>query len=150
MKMARGLMTTTTDLLLLLLLFSLDISCNRHSVDAYAFQSRRAFVKAAALATTAAACVGVVGVENAASIDVSGLSIEGAAPGRAPNQPASGPLAGSKLGFQVGGGPRPEEEVRKIDEARYKAARGSNNPAFLDGVPREPTDNSIDTKWTTR
>ena len=83
-----------------------------------------------------------------AAIDVSGLQVEGG--GRAPNQPPSGPLAGTKLGFQVGGGPRPEEEVRKIDEARYRAA--GKGPSFLVGVPREKVqkkpDTSIANPWS--
>jgi hypothetical protein len=61
-------------------------------------------------------------------------------PGRAPNQPKSGPLAGTKLGFQVGGdGPRLEEQVRKIDEPRYAAVRKAQGlgPLFLEGVPIE-------------
>jgi hypothetical protein len=88
-----------------------------------------------------AACSGDK-VANAA-IDVSGLRVESATatatPGRAPNQPPSGPLAGTKLGFQVAGGPRPESEVRQIDEARYAAVRKAQGkgPLFLEGVPRE-------------
>ena len=137
-----------------------------NEIDAYSFQSRRSFFKATTAATTAACLVvgnanaidvsGLVieggataqlsQTSNSASIDVSSLAIEGAQPGRAPNQPASGLLAGTKLGFQVGGGPRPEEVVRKIDESRYKAAtvpgRPNNNPAFLEGLPREPVSNN--------
>jgi hypothetical protein len=112
--------------------------------------SRRTFVtKAAASASAIATAVVVAGggageVANAA-IDVSGLSVEPLAvtPGQAPTRrgapPASGLLAGTKLGFQVGGGPRSEEEVRKIDEPRYAAVRKAQGlgPAFLEGVPIE-------------
>ena len=76
-----------------------------------------------------------------AAIDVSGLKVEKPAvtPGRPPNAPPSGPLAGTPLGYKVGGGPRSEEEVRKIDEPRYAAVRKAQGlpPLFLDGVPIE-------------
>ena len=88
-----------------------------------------------------------------AAIDVSGLKQESAAPGRAPNPQKSGPLAGTSLGFQVAGGPRPESEVRQIDEGRYAAVRKAQGkgPLFLDGVPREgqqPDKTETETKWT--
>ena len=91
---------------------------------------RRAFVQAAVVSVTTAA--GVVDAVPPFLADAPELR------GRAPNQPPSGPLAGTPLGFKVGGGPRPESEVRKIDEARYAAVRGPERvPSFLDGVPRE-------------
>jgi len=108
---------------------------------------------------TTAACSGA-NVANAA-IDVSGLRTEQTQqqqqqttgtvtgpPGRAPSQPASGPLAGTKLGFQVGGGPRSEEEVRKIDEPRYAAVRKAQGlgPLFLEGVPIEQQQQQQSTK----
>lgn len=111
----------------------------------FLLQSRRAFFTS--VTTTAAATCAGAGVANA-GIDVSGLKEEATTttPGRAPNQPPSGPLAGTPLGFQVAGGPRPESEVRKIDEARYQAA--GKGPSFLVGVPREqPSDGNEDTKW---
>ena len=64
-------------------------------------------------------------------------------PGKPPNAPPSGPLANTPLGYQVGGGPRPEAEVREIDRARYKAAAGAapaKTASFLDGVPLEAPD----------
>ena len=137
-------------LLLLLLLLLILVPRNSDSLQfPSSNSSRRNFFIKATTATTAACiwCTGGVEVANAA-IDVSGLKVEQSSsstitttttPGRAPNQPASGPLAGTKLGFQVGGGPRPEEEVRKIDEPRYAAARKAQGkgPLFLDGVPIE-------------
>uniref|UniRef100_A0A7S4K128 Uncharacterized protein n=1 Tax=Odontella aurita TaxID=265563 RepID=A0A7S4K128_9STRA len=126
---------------------------------------RTFFIKAAAaaaatstcaIATTAACCTEAAN----AAIDVSGLRVveqqqrppPTVAPGRPPNQPPSGPLAGTKLGFQVGGGPRPEEEVRKIDEPRYAAVRKAQGlgPLWLEGVPIEQpqTDKAkTETKW---
>ena len=93
---------------------------------------RRALFKAA----VTAASVTTAGAANAVPAFLEGVPIE-REPGRAPNQPASGPLANSPFGFKVGGGARPEEEVRKIDEGRYRAARGpEKGPSFLDGVPR--------------
>jgi hypothetical protein len=135
-------------LLLIASLLLLLLLRNSESLQ-FPTSSRRAFfIKAAAatstsvIATTAACCE----VANAA-IDVSGLRTEQptVTPGRAPSQPASGPLAGTKLGFQVGGGPRPEEEVRKIDEPRYAAARKAQGfgPLFLEGVPIEPRTETI-------
>lgn len=105
-------------------------------------RSRRAFFVEAAAAATAV--VATTEVANAA-IDVSGLRAEGGQPvaasaqGQAPSNLKSGPLAGTKLGFQVGGGPRPEEEVRRIDEPRYAAARKAQGlgPLWLEGVPIE-------------
>eukprot|EP00979_Chaetoceros_neogracilis_P015499 scaffold6029_cov258-Chaetoceros_neogracile.AAC.1 len=108
-------------------------------------QSRRAFfIKAAATMTTMTAGAGVA----KATIDVSGLKVlVDETPGRAaPNQPSSGPLAGTNLGFKVGGGPRPESEVRKIDEARYEAA--GKGPSFLVGVPREQPESNTGKIWT--
>jgi hypothetical protein len=108
--------------------------------------SRRTFFKKAAATTSVIATAACCGNEAAsAAIDVSGLKIESEStntqttPGRAPNQPPSGPLAGSSLGFQVAGGPRPENEVRQIDEARYAAVRKAQGkgPLFLEGVPLE-------------
>ena len=107
-------------------------------------QSRRAFfIKAATTVTTATAGAGM-----ANAIDVSGLKVlDEETPGRAaPNQPPSGPLAGTSLGFKVGGGPRPESEVRKIDESRYEAA--GKGPAFLVGVPREQPEVNTEKAWT--
>ena len=137
------------DASLLLLLLLILVPRNSDSLQfPSSNSSRRNFFIKATTATTAACiwCTGGVEVANAA-IDVSGLKVEQsssstittATPGRAPNQPASGPLAGTKLGFQVGGGPRPEEEVRKIDEPRYAAARKAQGkgPFFLEGVPIE-------------
>ena len=138
------------DASLLLLLLLILVPRNSDSLQfPSSNSSRRNFFIKATTATTAACiwCTGGVEVANAA-IDVSGLKVEQSSsstitttttPGRAPNQPASGPLAGTKLGFQVGGGPRPEEEVRKIDEPRYAAARKAQGkgPLFLDGVPIE-------------
>jgi len=98
---------------------------------------RRALFKFAATAASVTAAQAA----NAVPAFLEGVPVEGAEPGRAPNQPPSGPLANTPLGFKVGGGARPEEEVRKIDEARYRAARGPDadkTPSFLDGVPREP------------
>ena len=111
--------------------------------------SRRSFFKAAAATATSTSVIATAAgwreVANAA-IDVSSLPVEkpppvSATPGRAPNQPASGPLAGTKLGFQVGGGPRSEEEVRAIDAPRYEAVRKAQGlgPKFLEGVPIEPS-----------
>ena len=99
---------------------------------------RRALFKAAVAAASVTAAAAQVSPARASQIDWQQLGVPTERePGRAPNQPASGPLANSPFGFKVGGGPRPEEEVRKIDEARYRAARGPDNPpSFLDGVPR--------------
>mmetsp|Transcript_20571 Transcript_20571/g.44790 ORF Transcript_20571/g.44790 Transcript_20571/m.44790 type:complete len:146 (-) Transcript_20571:94-531(-) len=115
--------------------------------DSFQFQtsSRRAFfVKATTTATVVVVGGSSATIEAAnAAIDVSGLRVEGdqpvAARGQAPSNLKSGPLAGTKLGFQVGGGPRPEEEVRKIDEPRYAAVRKAQGlgPLWLEGVPIE-------------
>lgn len=107
--------------------------------------SRRAFfVKAATTATVLVVGGSSATIEAAnAAIDVSGLRVEGDQPvatrGQAPSNPKSGPLAGTKLGFQVGGGPRPEEEVRRIDEPRYAAVLKAQGlgPLWLEGVPIE-------------
>jgi hypothetical protein len=125
----------STSLLLLLLLR------NSESLQFPTSSRRTFFIKvAAATSTCGIATAACCEVANAA-IDVSGLRAEQptVTPGRAPSQPKSGPLAGTKLGFQVGGGPRPEEEVRKIDEPRYAAARKAQGlgPLFLEGVPIE-------------
>jgi len=140
------------DASLLLLLLLILVPRNSDSLQfPSSNSSRRNFFIKATTATTAACIWCTGGVEDAnAAIDVSGLKVEQSSsstitttttttPGRAPNQPASGPLAGTKLGFQVGGGPRPEEEVRKIDEPRYAAARKAQGkgPFFLEGVPIE-------------
>ena len=100
--------------------------------------SRRAFfVRATSTIATTAAWGEVAN----AGIDVSSLKVEQPAvtPGKPPNAPPSGPLAGTPLGYKVGGGPRSEEEVRKIDEPRYAAVRRAQGlpPLFLDGVPVE-------------
>ena len=145
--------------LLLLLLFVRESD----SLQFPTSSSRRAFfVRAAAgsliaVTTTAAPCCGGCCEVANAAIDVSGLKVEQPTavvipPGRPPNQQPSGPLAGTRLGFQVGGGPRPEEEVRKIDEPRYAAVRKAQGlgPAFLEGVPTERPQSEKDiaeTKW---
>ena len=108
---------------------------------------RTFFIKAAAATSTSVIATTAAYHEVAnAAIDVSSLRTEQSQttvtpgpPGRAPSQPGSGPFAGTKLGFQVGGGPRPEEEVRKIDEPRYAAVRKAQGlgPLFLEGVPIE-------------
>jgi hypothetical protein len=155
-------------LLLIASLLLLLLLRNSESLQFPTSTSRRTFfIKAAAasstsvIATTLTAACCFCEVANAA-IDVSGLRAEQqkqqptvtTPPGRAPNQPPSGPLAGSKLGFQVGGGPRPEEEVRKIDEPRYAAARKAQGlgPLFLEGVPieqeQQPSDKAkTETNW---
>ena len=96
------------------------------------------------IATTTVVVVGSISATSEAAnaaIDVSGLRVDQpvVTPGQAPTKPKSGPLAGSKLGFQVGGGPRPEEEVRRIDEPRYASVRKAQGlgPLFLEGVPIE-------------
>ena len=98
---------------------------------------RRGLFKAAVAAASVTAAGAQVSPARASEIDWQALgvpteSLNQPEPGRPPNPQASGPLANSPFGFQVGGGPRPEEEVRKIDEARYRAAGRSP----LDGVPR--------------
>ena len=96
---------------------------------------RRALFKAAVAAASVTAAVAQVSPARASQIDWQQLGVPTERePGRAPNQSASGPLANSPFGFKVRGGPRPEEEVRKIDEARYRAA--GKAPSFFDGVPR--------------
>jgi len=86
-----------------------------------------------------------------AAINVSGLKVVlDQTRGRAaPNLPPSR-LAGTSVGYKVGGGLRPESEVRQIDEARYQAA--GTGPSFLVGVPREPESEKNTEKilWTTR
>lgn len=117
--------------------------------------SRRAFFNKATTAASTIIFVGTTigGKAANAGIDVSGLRVEQppATPGRPPNAPPSGPLAGTKLGFQVGGGPRSEEEVRRIDEPRYAAVRKAQGlpPLFLEGMPIEQADKakSSDTSW---
>ena len=98
---------------------------------------RRALFKAAVAAASVTAAVAQVSPARASEIDWQALGVpverlNQPEPGRPPNPQASGPLANTPFGFQVGGGPRPEEEVRKIDEARYRAAGRSP----LDSVPR--------------
>ena len=106
-------------LLPLLLLLMMIILLPRNSASLQFPSSRRNLFIKSATAATAASCFcctgGGVEVANAA-IDVSGLKVEQSSsstitttPGRAPNQPSSGPLAGTSLGFQVGGGPRSED-----------------------------------------
>ena len=78
--------------------------------------SRRNFF---AKATSALATAAVGGEAANAGIDVSGIKVEQppkppVTPGRPPNAPKSGPLAGTALGFQVGGGPRSEEVRRRV------------------------------------
>jgi hypothetical protein len=137
-----------SSLLLLLLLR------NSESLQFPTSSRRTFFIKAAAAAATSTSVIATTltaasydcEVANAA-IDVSGLRAEQqqkqatvtVTPGRAPNQPKSGPLAGTKLGFQVDNGPRSEEQVRKIDEPRYAAVRKAQGlgPLFLEGVPIE-------------
>ena len=130
---------------LLLIASQLLILLPRNS-ESLQFSSRRTFFTRAATASAVIATTACCGNEAAnAAIDVSGLRKEPTntqtqiTPGRAPNQPSSGPLAGTRLGFQVAGGPRPENEVRMIDEARYAAVRKAQGkgPLFLDGVPIE-------------
>ena len=123
--------------------------------------SRRSFfAKATTAITSGSFVVGFCGkdlsIANAA-IDVSGLPLEndpspqsssntrpggvnnGGGRGVPPSQLKSGPLANTKLGFQVGGGPRPEDVVRAIDEPRYEAARKAQGlgPLFLENMPIE-------------
>ena len=73
-------------------------------------------------------------------------------PGKPPNAPPSGPLANTPLGYQVGGGPRPEAEVREIDRARYKAAAGAapaKTASFLDGAKSwRGSQRAADHPWT--
>lgn len=143
-----------TSLLLLLLL--------RNSESLQFPTSRRTFVAKAAAACAVAVAGGGAGagageVANAA-IDVSGLRTEPpvlavtVTPGQAPTKrgtpPKSGPLAGTKLGFQVGGGPRSEEEVRQIDEPRYAAVRKAQGlgPLFLEGLPIEGQEGTSEIK----
>lgn len=133
---------------LLLIASQLLILLPRNS-ESLQFSSRRTFFTRAATASAVIATTAFCGNEAAnAAIDVSGLREESTntQTGRAPNQPSSGPLAGTSLGFQVAGGPRPESEVRMIDESRYAAVRKAQGkgPLFLDGVPIEvqQTDNS--------
>ena len=127
---------------LLVSLFLVLLPRNSESL-LFLFHSRRVFFTF--VTTAAAACGAGAGVANA-GIDVSGLKpVPNETPGRAPNQPPSGPLAGTPLGFKVAGGPRPESEVRKIDEARYIAA--GKGPSFLVGVPREQSNRNEDAKW---
>ena len=135
-------------LLFLLLRNSESLQLFPTSTTATATTTRRTFfIKAAAATSTSVIATTAAYHEVAnAAIDVSSLRTEQSQttvtpdpPGRAPSQPASGPFAGTKLGFQVGGGPRPEEEVRKIDEPRYAAVRKAQGlgPLFLEGVPIE-------------
>ena len=106
--------------------------------------NRRAFFKEMATKSTAVIATTAAGCQVANAIDVSGLKVEKPAvdvtPGRPPNQPPSGPLSGTKFGYQVGGGPRSEEEVRAIDAPRYEAVRKAQGlgPKFLEGLPVEP------------
>jgi hypothetical protein len=144
----------------LLLIASLLLILLLRNSESLQFPSRRTFFINAVTSTSVIATAAWCGDEVAnAAIDVSGLraesttssSVPNQTPGRAPNQPASGPLAGTKLGFQVGGGPRPESEVRKIDEPRYAAVRKAQGkgPLFLDGVAEEqqPDKANTETKW---
>jgi hypothetical protein len=151
LKRAKRLYKMLPLMLYKLLIASLLLSLLLRNSESLQFPSRRTFfTKAATASVIAAACCGNE-VANAA-IDVSGLRVTESqtqtTPGRAPNQPASGPLAGTSLGFQVAGGPRPESEVRKIDEARYAAVRKATGqgPLFLDGVPREQQPDEIKRK----
>lgn len=112
----------------------------RNAESLHVSSRRDFFVKAATSTTT----IAFGGAQLAhAAIDVSGLPVEQSpqsnARGVDPRQLKSGPLAGTKLGFQVGGGPRSEEVVRAIDQPRYEAVRKTQGlgPMFLDGVPRE-------------
>ncbi|KAH8051509.1 phospholipase [Aureococcus anophagefferens] len=59
-------------------------------------------------------------------------------------------LAPHKLAGYVGGGLRPEAEVREIDRARYKAAAGAapaKTASFLDGVPLEAPDANMPRRY---
>jgi hypothetical protein len=139
-------------LLLIASLLLLLLLRNSESLQFPTSSRRTFFIKAAAAAATSTSVIATTltaasydcEVANAA-IDVSGLRAEQqqkqatVTPGRAPNQPKSGPLAGTKLGFQVDNGPRSEEQVRKIDEPRYAAVRKAQGlgPLFLEGVPIE-------------
>jgi hypothetical protein len=102
--------------------------------------SRRAFFVET---TTFVVVGGSIATSEAAdaAIDVSGLRVDQpvVTRGQAPSNLKSGPLAGTKLGFQVGGGPRSEEEVRRIDEPRYAAVRKAQGlgPLWLESVPIE-------------
>jgi len=126
---------------LLLLVLLLVIARESESLQLQS-NSRRNFF---ATAVKPVVAVAFAEASNAA-IDVSGLTVEstsatGSGPGRGiePSQIRSGPLSKTKLGFQVGGGARPEEVVRAIDAPRYEAVRKAQGlgPAFLEGVPRE-------------
>jgi len=133
---------------LITVLLLIQLPTNSESLS-FQFQNRRAFViKVATTVTTATASAKAAN----AAIDVSGLKVAppvDQTPGRAaPNGPSSGILAGTKLGYQVGGGPRSEEEVRKIDEPRYAAVRKAQGlgPLFLEGVPIEGQQEKSETK----
>jgi len=98
---------------------------------------RRALLQATAAVSSAAAGAGVALAVPDFLADAPELRPP---PGRPPNAPPSGPLANTPLGYQVGGGPRPEAEVREIDKKRYEAAAGAapeKSASFLDGLPRE-------------
>ena len=99
---------------------------------------RRAFFLVATASVTAGRASGVANAVPAFLADAPELKPP---PGRPPNAPPSGPLANTPLGYKVGGGPRPEAEVREIDKARYAKVAPrvvpDKVPSFLDGVPRE-------------
>mmetsp|Transcript_16560 Transcript_16560/g.19087 ORF Transcript_16560/g.19087 Transcript_16560/m.19087 type:complete len:179 (+) Transcript_16560:34-570(+) len=133
-----------SSILILLLLLLTQNSESLHPSP----NTRRNFLAKTTAATIAVAFLGTQQV--AAAIDISGLPVEGGgsrsnsqsnggARGIPPTQLKSGPFANSPLGFQVGGGPRPEEVVRAIDAPRYDAARRAQGlgPKFLEGVPIE-------------
>ena len=154
--MQRRLLCAHEALFALLLFVSL-LSLQPRASQSFSCHPRRRFL------TDAAATLAVVTTTKKvahAGIDVSGLPVEqnnnsspfgnnnsGGAKGVPPSQLKSGPLANTKLGFQVGGGPRPEEVVRAIDEPRYNAVRKAQGlpPMFLEGVPIESNSQRAET-----
>jgi hypothetical protein len=152
-KMMIKMLLLIASLLLLMLRNSesLQFPTSRRSRSRSSSSGRRAFFIEAAAATVVVVGGSIATGEAAnASIDVSGLRVEGGQPvaarGQPPSKLKSGPLAGTKLGFQVGGGPRPEEEVRRIDEPRYAAVRKAQGlgPLWLEGVQIEQQQQQLD------
>lgn len=157
--MQRRLVHAHKALLSLLLLFLLSLPQTSQS---FSCNPRRRFLADAAATAAATLTVVTTGEVAHAGIDVSGLPVEqnsssfsnnaqqtpnGANKGVPPSQLKSGPLANTKLGFQVGGGPRSEEVVRAIDEPRYDAVRKAQGlpPMFLEGVPIESNSQQAET-----